>query len=263
MRASQQQKTRLCAVMAAALCAAGAGPLALSGCADGPTMLVITGAVAPVAGAEGGCVASPTTDELMTGGVLDVAVAQGYGVAVKVQNVAPRSGDTGAKPQGSTGGMQQGGGGVFENLDLEGNSIFVKKAGVDFDIKAELADVDLAGFDVPIGGPMVEPSGGEAAFFVPVLTPFQVEQLRSVIAPGQSALIIAKIKMSGETASETDVETNSFGFPITVCNGCLGRTCTESEAAELESARTQGCYRPGADQSYCATIVPDVEEELP
>lgn len=255
MSSKRNATKSVCRLLTVVACAVA--PVLAVGCADQPTMLVITGVI-PITGTEGACTVDPTTTLFLSSGTLDVAVADSYSLGTRVENVAPGSGEVGPTAPGG-GGTQEGGG--FENLDVEGNAIFVTKAAIDYDVAEDLSGVDLSGFDVPIAGPLVAPNGGTAAFSVPVFTSFQVAQMRDAfqaLGEGEvrTRLIIAKVKMAGETSSDTDVESNTVGFPITVCHGCLAiAQCTESEAEALET----GCVRPGQDQQYCLTVVPDAD----
>jgi len=73
-------------------------------------------------------------------------------------------------------------------------------------------------FVVPVSG-MAEPaSGTEPGYGSVAVTLIDATSAKSITA-GQE--IIANVVIRGETLGNVDVETDSWAFPITVCNGCL------------------------------------------
>lgn len=231
-------------LMTIALVVAGAS--LLGACAEQPTMMVIKGAAA----ANDDCTVSQNPDVFRSQGVLDISLANGYLLSPAIENVAPASGSNGAASQMMQMNTR---GGVFTGLDVEGNGIIVESAKVDFDVLADLPGVDLGGFDVPVGGALVPPNGGTAAVSVQVMNDFHVEQLRGVIAPGQSALVVVELKMKGITTSDTTVESNTLRYPISVCNGCL-------VPDSCDGLEVQGCLIPGQDTVFCPPVDEDTTD---
>lgn len=214
--------------------------LGASACAEQPTMMVIKG----VAVAEADCTVSADAETFRSQGVLDISLANGYILSPAIENVAPSSTNVGAESQ-MMNTMTRGG--VFTGLMVEGNGIIIESARVDFDVKADLPGVDLGGFDIPIGGALVPPGGGSATVSLQVLNDFHVQSLRSVIAPGQTALVVVDVQMVGTTTSDSEVESNTLSYPITVCNGCL-------VPPSCDGLEVEGCLIPGQDTLYCPKL---------
>ncbi|PJB36734.1 MAG: hypothetical protein CO108_22650 [Deltaproteobacteria bacterium CG_4_9_14_3_um_filter_63_12] len=223
--------------------------LVAAGCAEQPTMILIRGAAL----SDSSCVLSTDPAAFLTEGVLDVSIASGYVLAPNLQNVAPSSSTVGA--QGKTTG---GSGAVFNNLAVEGNNVIITEAQVDFElitaaaIPAEVASI-FRGYDLPIGGAVIEPNGGKATFGMSVLNSTHVTALQQVVSPGSTLTVMVKLKLFGVTTSDTEVESNTFNFPILVCNGCL----TPADCS-VAPADTSHCIMPGQDFSYCPPAVDPV-----
>ncbi len=161
-------------------------------------------------------------------------------LAPNVENVAPSSLEVGAK-----GKAQSGTGAVWENMNIEGNRVLITDAQVSFEAISPSLDGALQGFEMPIGGVAIDPDGGTATFGVAVITTQQVLDLQARVTPGMVGLVIVNVRLSGITTSDSEVESNEFSFPITICNGCLAAAdCSVEQSGNR-------CMMPGQDVPYC------------
>ncbi len=219
------------------------------GCAEQPTMILIIGAGKPLSS----CSAPSAPSEFLTSGVIDVSFATGYIMTPFVQNVTTSSENVGAQGKQSNQNAA-----VWEGLSIEGNRVILTRAQVEFsfltELPASVMDV-FRSFDLPIGGTVLDPAGGGMMLPVTTMNSFHVETLRSVVQPGQQALMMVSLRFFGVTTSDSKVESNLFKFPITICNGCLyDQVCTDSRT-------TAACIPPGQDEIYCVNADLPPEEE--
>lgn len=221
-----------------------------TGCVDEETSITITRAV-PLTAVTGGCGFTPQTDIAVGNGVIDIAMADNYLLGLIVRNNMPD--------------MQTVFGLNPEDARVDAQAVLLDGATISYSVNDQLSVNFPDSITVPFTS-FVEPNEQEAAVGVEVFTTSLVEELRnspeflSVSQTGQvrptrsETTIIARVSITGKMLDGTSVETNTFGFPIRVCQGCLifypeaaGDRCdiVPAEAIVVE----EECLLPGQDGS--------------
>jgi hypothetical protein len=193
-----------------ALTAMGGMALLAPACAHNDSSFFLRAVLAPPQSSTNGCVfTSDQTQAEESSGVLDVGVTNQYFAVFLAGNQII--------PQGNQ-----------EQLMTETSRIIIQGAVVrivDLDTGAQLANYT----DVESG--FVDPSNGTTPGYAPVgfmiVDPDTSATLLNGgmgltgLAPFESRAIVSYVKAFGTTLGGDYEETNTFGFKITACNGCL------------------------------------------
>lgn len=171
--------------------------------------------------------------EFFSSGLLDVSFGGRYVASFAIENTLVASESV---------GFASGGGGGLEGTDWEANRLMLKNAAIRFDAPDAL-DAVFQSYDsiISIG---IAP-GGTIAMGIELIPTRYTEQLQNNIAVGQSVSVIAEIEITGEKISETDVGSNIFRFPITICNQCLWGVMFDDSYEAIPACRG------GQDQLSC------------
>jgi hypothetical protein len=182
----------------------GGGALAALGCEENESSLFIVGVLAIE---RSDCILTPEgTSILRTDGVLDLALRSSYTAGLLVGSQLTQRG---SRDQLRT---------ETARLSLRGAE--VRLASSSGGVIAEYTTIGT-GLVHPAGG--AEPGYGVMSVdLIPAGAP---------IGPG---LLVANIRVFGDTLGGDEIESNEFSFPIYVCNGCL--VSYPAEAADM----TQG-----------------------
>jgi hypothetical protein len=216
---------------------------AAAGCADPPPMILVRGA----ADLDDSCIASASPATFIGTGRLDLSVNNsGYILFPNVENVSPSSSETGPAARSASGGA--GGSATWGDLSGETNRILLTTASVSFNILTDGvpgAVTDLfSDFDLPVGAQVLDPNGGRTSVQVAVLNSQHVAALKQIVGAGQTVLIEVSVILKGTSSGDRDVESNTFVFPIEVCNTCLvDPTCINDGATTI--------CNPGQDDRIC------------
>lgn len=178
--------------MAAGLLALGTA-LASSSCVDNESSLFIYG-VMEINSTQ--CLAKPDASAvLLAGGTLDRAFADGYQAAFLVGSHLTQRGSR-------------------DKLRTETSRLSITGA----HMTLYGTNGSVIEFDTPATG-LVNPSSGTdpglAAVFARLVRQKDLDSL------GEDGQMIARIKMLGRTLGGQDIESGTFDFPITLCDGCL------------------------------------------
>jgi hypothetical protein len=207
--------------------------LAAFGCtADNRSTIQITGHAAP----SGDCKFTPTGDNLLGPGVLDVSYSANltYGLAVYVKNTA-------FDPQKA-----------FEGTVTSAKAWAARAAKVRINPKEYVSDFQpspgLLPFSgenvVGLDGQTIQP-GGSAVQGIDALTRPLVQTMIASggPAPGDIRRIVLGITLEGQTLDGERLDSGEWYFPIDVCNGCLPvPTCTAAQVLTVQS-----CFGLGQD----------------
>lgn len=170
------------------------GTLLGPGCADNRSSIFIIGALAVP---QDTCVVEATNNaETRFAGRLDVALSREYWIPVLVGNQLVRRGNA-------------------ATLRTETSHVSFYEAEVNLTDSAGAA-IANGNFVVPVTGFAEAAQGVDPGLGVAAITLIDPTSAQS-ITPGQ---IIANIILRGESLGGVEVETDSWAFPITVCNGC-------------------------------------------
>ncbi len=178
--------------------------LSLVGCVDDNVSVFVTGNLAPTI-EDTGCSYDPASTALILQGTLDVGGARNYVVHPRVTNQLQRRGAIG---RGET------------------NGVFINRAEVTL-TNQEGALIDLGGLPNPFSVPLTVYVPAAASADAPgvgtgVLELIPPDYAVSLpIPPGGSTLLLASVRLVGQTQGEIDIETGEWLYPINVCNGCL------------------------------------------
>lgn len=170
------------------------GTLLGPGCADNRSSIYVIGALAVP---QDTCAwESSDATPLRPAGRLDLALSQEYWIPILVGNQLVKRGNA-------------------ATLRTETSHVSFYEAEVNLTDSAGAA-IPNGNFVVPVTGfaeaaANTDPGFGSAA--VTLIDPTSAQGIK----PGQ---VIANIILRGETLGNVEVETDSWAFPITVCNGC-------------------------------------------
>jgi hypothetical protein len=169
----------------------GGGALSSAGCAENESVLFIVGVLALE---DTDCKLTPESSAtLRTRGVLDLSLRNGYTAGLLVGSQLTQRG---SRDQLRT---------ETARLSLRGAEVSLETP--DGGVLAEYTTIGT-GFVDPAGGS--EPGfGAIAADLIPPGAP---------LAPG---LVVARVRVFGDTLGGQTIESNEYPFPIYVCSGCL------------------------------------------
>lgn len=164
------------------------------GCADNRSSIFIVNALAVP---QDTCTWTADNGEAVRpAGRLDVAISKEYWIPLLVANqLVPRGNES--------------------TLRTETSRVSFSKAEVNLTDSGG-TDIPNGHFTVPVTG-FADPSSGTEPGYGSVAVTMIDPTSAASIQPGE---VIANVILSGETLGNVDVETDSWAFPITVCNGC-------------------------------------------
>lgn len=164
------------------------------GCADNRSSIFAIGAIAVP---QDTCAwISDDSAAILPAGRLDVAFSQEYWVPILVGNQLVRRGNA-------------------TTLRTETSRVSFYEAEVNLTTAAGDA-IDNGNFVVPVTGFADAATGNDPGFGSVAVTLIDPTSAQA-IKPGE---VVANIILRGETLGGVDIETDSWAFPITVCNGC-------------------------------------------
>jgi hypothetical protein len=155
-------------------------------------------------------------------GVLDLFVTDTYVISPLVRNNMVASESIRFTGLG-------GGAGGLQGTNWEANSVNFNRAVAEFEGPSGLGVPIPRSLPLTISGSVIP--GGSAAVSLQVVTSTIAGFLRQsdlLNQPGSSFTLLVKLKFFGTTAGGTEVDSNEFVYPITVCNGCLLQYPTEA-----------------------------------
>ncbi|MBX3222152.1 MAG: hypothetical protein KF795_16665 [Labilithrix sp.] len=183
-------------------------------CAENDQSIFIRNVLAPAQNRQNGqCVyTADTTQVFQSEGLLDVGIADTYVATLLVGNQLIARGNTQsvraesnrARLNGAVVRITDPGGGVISEFTALGSGF-----------------VDPAQNNLPSYSP----------FFVTALDPASIQRIAQDVPVGQSRLLVANIKVFGQTLGGVDLESGEFQYPIRVCNGCLVSFATGDDPA--------------------------------
>ena len=165
------------------------------GCADNRSSIFVLGAlVVPQDTCEW---ASDDSTPVRPAGRLDLAISKEYWIPILIGNQLVRRGNAA--------------------------TLRTETSRVSF-YEAEISLTDTAGspiangnFVVPVSGLADAAAGTDPGFGSVAVTLIDAESAKALTTPQQ---VVANVIIRGETLGNVEVETDSWAFPITVCNGC-------------------------------------------
>lgn len=174
-------------------------------CVDNDQSLYVRQVVAPpdTKSETGGCVYKPdATGTALFEGTLDLLIAQNYSAVILVGNqLIQRSDNLSARAESNKAHLD---GAIVRVTDADGN--------------------DIREFTSPAAG-FADNSNGIIASFglarVTLIDSATVNSLARSITTTKEKLVLANIKVFGETLGGVDLESGEFQFPIRICRGCL------------------------------------------
>ena len=207
------QRKFTCALGMTTLCA-----LAAPGCADNDSMLFVEGVLAVEAT---DCVAKAESGALMrAAGTLDLSLRKGYRAAFLVGSQLTQRGSR-------------------EQLRTETARLVLKGADITLQ-DAYARDLALGGNPNPfstIGSGFVNPAGGTdpglGVIFVDVIPATLVDSVAAAVQG--SGLVLAKVKVFGETLGGQKIESGEYLYPIQICSGCLVSYPTSTNTGQIGS----------------------------
>lgn len=210
------------------------------GCADNRSSIF---AVAALAVPQDTCSwSSNDSNPVRPAGRLDVAISQEYWIPILVGNQLVRRGSS-------------------TTLRTETSRVSFYEAEVNLTDSAGSA-IANGNFVVPVTGFADPATGTDPGFGSVVVTLIDPTSAQS-ISPGQ---VIANVILRGETLGGVDVETDTWAFPINVCNGCSVFFPAEADDPANNvldcDIRTDAPFycRPGMDEAMdcraCASVNP-------
>ncbi len=227
-------------LLSAGLLALGSLTL-VSGCVDNDSSLFVLGVIDTN---QSTCVAKPdTTAAMLASGTMDTEFTNSYTAALLVGNQLTQRGSR-------------------EQLRTETSRISLRGAEVTL---TSLNGQKTYGTYSTVGTGFVDPSSGDAPAYAAMAV--------SIIPPGIAGLsqtvVLAKIRVFGNTLGGESVTSSELDFPITVCQGCLvqypsaandpvagstGYRCTDSASTTTATtAAVQPCLL-GQDQAISCTL---------
>ncbi|MBX3258991.1 MAG: hypothetical protein KIS78_18660 [Labilithrix sp.] len=190
-----------------ALAVAAFGVLATAltpACAENDQSIFIRSVLAPSINRQGGVCTytADITQPMLSEGVLDVGIADSYVASLLVGNqLIPRGNALSVRAESNRARLN---GAVVRVSDPSG---------------ATLSEFTA------LGSGFVDPALNNlpsySAFFVTAIDPASVQRIADQVPVGQTRLLVANIKVFGQTLGGVDLETGEFQYPIRVCNGCL------------------------------------------
>jgi hypothetical protein len=185
-----------------AACAGRTSPSGTGGGAGGGNSLFVQGVIYPTpqgVGTPCTYVANPS-QIFESSGTLDLDLRDQYSAPLLIGN-----GDAG--PVGTIDTNA-------EDVELQGASIAVTDA----------RGNPLGSFTSLATGYVYAPIGGTPGYSVlqvTILDSMTGESLKGMVSPGHDARVVASLEVFGSTRSGVRVQSDTFAFPIDVCEGCL------------------------------------------
>jgi hypothetical protein len=108
-------------------------------------------------------------------------------------------------------------------------------------------------YTAPFAG-SIAPDGALAGVAFEGIPAVVIEAIGPKLAPGEAAIVLTTFSVFGETISGSDVDSNDFTFPVTVCNGCLSTNlglCTEVPDGEYPGGGECNTFQDA--ESVCCT----------
>ncbi len=164
---------------------------------------------------EANCAPATVADEALGQGVVDIALAQSYSVFPLVEN---RLLDiTTVKGFGP------------EDARLDTHDVVLRAAVIEYSALGQITAEVPQQVRVPLAGSVKV--GGQSVLSVEIFSNAFIQLLRSSPefllvntepprATRASVKVIVSVTFEGETLDGTDVKTNTFLFPVDICNGC-------------------------------------------
>jgi len=182
---------------------------ALTGCADDNVSVFITGVAIPTV-SDGACEYDSST--MLSNGRYDTSRGDSYILFASVNNaLIPRANE----------------------LRPETNGVFITDAVVNV-IDANIG-ASIAEYSIPASG-YIQP--GSTAVV-------SMEAIPSSIDVTGTSQVILEISLIGQTQGEISIETGSFSWVVSVCNGCLFPMCVTTEDGEVDESL--GLCSPGSN----------------
>ena len=212
------------------------GSLALiPSCADNNSSLFLIGVIDTNSSA---CVAkNDTTSAMLPYGTLDVAFSTSYTAAVLVGNQLTERGDR-------------------EQLRTETSRISLRGA----EITLTTLDGKVLGNYSTVGTGFVNASAGDAPSYAAMAVNVIPPALGSSQAVRDARVVLAKIRVFGDTLGNTSITSSELDFPINICQGCLVQYDTLDPATghcPVPAAATQTTEAPpcalGQDRNISCT----------
>ena len=219
-------------------------------CAKNDSSMFVIGAIDTAATT---CTAkADTTDALLAGGTLDTAFTQSYTAALLVGNQLTQQANA-------------------EQLRTETSRISLRGAEVTL---TDVAGAEVAGGHYStVGTGFVDASVGDApSYGVMAISVIPDGLLAKISAP---PVVLAKIRVFGDTLGGTSITSSELDFPITICEGCLvvypaedddpaqamnaTYKCATTASTTTTTTDVPPCIR-GQDQSFACT---DCSASLP
>ncbi|MBX3201582.1 MAG: hypothetical protein KF894_25825 [Labilithrix sp.] len=197
-------------------------------CAENDQSIFVRSVLAPALNRQNGVCTytADVTQPMISQGVIDIGITDSYVAPLLVGNqLIPRGTAQGARAESNRARLN---GAVVRVTDPTGATLSEFTAlGSGF--------VDPALNNLPSYGP----------FFVTVLDPASVQRIAEQVPVGQTRLLVANIKVFGQTLGGVDLETGEFQYPIRVCNGCL----VSFETGDDTTSQERDCSLPLGDNS--------------
>lgn len=173
------------------------GSLALTpSCADNNSSLFVIGVIALDASA---CVAkNDTSSPMLAAGTLDTAFANSYTAFVLVGNQLTQRGSR-------------------EQLRTETSRISLRGA----EVTLTTLDGKELGTYSTVGTGFVDASQGDAPSYAAMAVNVIPPALGSSAAVKAARVVLAKIRVFGDTLGNTSITSSELDFPINICEGCL------------------------------------------
>ncbi len=193
------------------------GTLALtSSCADNNSSLFVVGVIDINATT---CAAKPdTTSALLAQGTLDVAFTSSYTAALLVGNQLTQQGSR-------------------EQIRTETSRISLRGA----EVTLTTLDGRTLGNYSTVGTGFVDASAGDvpsyASMFVNLIPP----TLGNNTAVQAAKVVLAKIRVFGDSLGNSSITSSELDFPITICNGCLVRYPADAADTTLPAGTGYRC----------------------
>ena len=191
------------------LCAIALVAAAVSACADeGGEVLLVLRNQAP---GENCLISASESDPFTPAGILDTAAAlagRGYLLTPLVKNISTTATATEAQRTIIAHGA---------NVDLR----FADQQKFGDDING-FEQAGLTRFQVPFSG-AVSPNGGTASFSFEVIPAQLIAAIQPKLAAFERTVILADVVIFGDMSGGR-VESQTFTYPVDVCNGCLVNT---------------------------------------
>ncbi len=208
-----------------------------SACAHNDSSLFIQGVLLPPGKSGGQCLyTAAATGPFNFGGIYDIGIASSYGVVLQLGNQMLQRGPAGP---GS------------DPVHTETSRIVINGAEVSV---ANAAGVQLGNF-TSVATAFVDVGSSGTAGLGPIgITAIDAPTASTLCdafpTPDTRVQLILTIKAFGKSLGGTDVESQDFTYPVTVCKGCLvGRTfpcVTPGSASAPDTAKEDPC-QAGAD----------------